>query len=146
MRQDLGHRQHLARGHALGVEKSGPILGRLRLQGLLDLALELIPVREAVLAILEAGIIGQIGTTNEAGQRLELLLLVGRDVQEAVARGVGAGRARGHVLVAHRLGDDAADQAIGHLPAHGGEDRFEHRDVDEVAGTRLAAALSLIHI
>ena len=102
------HVEHLARRHAVLVEQGRPLRGGLGHERALDLVFELEAVALAILAAGEARIRHQILAADQAAQRLELLLLVGRDVEQAVAGAERAGRARGHVLVAHRLGRTAA--------------------------------------
>ena len=58
----------------------------------------------AILAAGKARIGRKLRPPDQPAQRLELLLLVRRDVEQAIAGAERAGRARRHVLVAHGCG------------------------------------------
>ena len=133
MRQDFRHAQHLAGGNALGVEQRRPFGRGFFGQGRFELGPQLEAVELAILTADETWIVDQLRPADQAGQGLELLLLVGGDVEQALAGVEGAGGRRRHVLVAHRHRADAGDQPVGNSPAHGDEGRFQHRHVDPLA-------------
>ena len=103
MLEHRGHVEHLAGRHAVLVEQDRPVLRRLGGERHLDLGVELEAVPLAVLTSGELRMRDEVLAPDQPAQGLELLLLVGRDVEEAIAGAQRAGRARGHVLVAHRL-------------------------------------------
>ena len=85
------------------------------------------------LALREARVGREVGPADGGDERLELLLLVGGDVDQAVLGPEGARRRGGEVVVAVRTRLDAGDQVVGDGPAHRRQRRVEHRDVDERA-------------
>ena len=93
----------------------------------------------AALALREARIAHQVFAPHCLRQRLELLLLVGGDVEETRLRPERAGRGGGEVIVADRSGFLACHEVVGDDPSHAHDGRVEHRDVDEAA---LSAFLS----
>jgi hypothetical protein len=62
-----------------------------------------------------------------------MLLLVGRDVEQARPGPERARWACGHVFVAERPRPFARDQPVGHDPGHRDQRRLQHRHVDELA-------------
>src|SRR5918996_453756 len=81
------------------------------------------PVRNVILhrPAGEAGIDGEVRPADQPAERLELLLLVGGDVEHPARRREGPRRRGGHVLVPHRPGRGPRDQEVREDPA-------EHRD------------------
>src|SRR4029077_4357781 len=117
------HVEHLASRNTMLVEDRGPLARGLAGQRRLDLGVELEAVALAILASGKARIVDEVLAPDQAAEGLELLLLVGRDVEGATARAQRSGRARGHVLVAHWLWPHARNQPVRDHPAHGHECR-----------------------
>src|SRR3712207_2051518 len=67
---------------------------------------------------------------RSVAERRVLLVLVGRDVDRPVAGAEGAGGRGGEVRVAYRHRLDAGVEVVRDHPAHGGEGRLQHGDVD----------------
>src|SRR5262245_27349862 len=139
MLEDSRHVQHRASRNTVLIKDDGPIARGLTGKRCLDLGIELEAIALAILPPGEAWIGDEVLAPDQAAEGLELLLLVGRDVEEALRGAQRAGRTCGHVLVAHRPRPHARNQPVRDDPAHGNQSRLQHRDIDELA---LAAALA----
>src|SRR5262245_26257375 len=139
MLENSRHIKHLASRHAVLVENDGPIARGLAGKSRLDRGIELQAMALAILPPREAWIGDEVLAPDEATEGFELLLFVGRNVEEALSGAQRTGGTRGHVLVAHRLRPHTRNQPIRDHPAHGNKSRLQHRHVDELA---LAGALA----
>jgi hypothetical protein len=99
----------------------------------LDQRLQRRAVLLADLAFGKARVRCQPRLADQPAERDELLLLVGGDVEQAVAGAKRTGGRRRHVLIAHRLWLDAGRQVVGHRPAERRQRTFEHRDIEKRA-------------
>src|SRR5215510_15527149 len=111
--------KHLASRHAMLVEDDGPIARGPAGKRRLDLGLELPAMALAILPPGEAWIGDEVLAPDEAAEGFELLLLVGRNVEQALSGAQRSGGARGHVLVAHRPRPHTRNQPVRDHPAHG---------------------------
>ena len=103
------------------------------------MALPVFPVREARIG-------DQVFPSDRFRERLELLLLVRRDVEEPAA-GLERARRRGReVVVSHRHRLLARDEVIRDDPAHARKRGVEHRDVDERALSVLIRRINALTI
>ena len=94
--------------------------------------LQLVAVREPRLPIREARVGDQVGASDDAAHRFVLLLLVGRDVQQAIA---GPERPDGLAVTLSLpigFGSRPGDEIVRDRPAHRRERGLEHRHIDEV--------------
>src|SRR5688572_29740958 len=115
------------------VEQGGPFLRGLRRQGKFYFSLQLKSAFLAVLAVDVAWVRDQIRAVQQSAKRLELFLLVGRNINQAGAGLESARRTGGHVLVAHWFRRGAGNEPVRYSPPHGDERGFQHRDIDEFA-------------
>src|SRR5262245_49913126 len=103
MLKNRRHVEHFASRNTMLIEDRGPFARGLAGKRRLDLGIEGEAVALTILAPGEARIGDEVLAPDQAAKSLELLLLVGCDVERAIARAQRPGRACGHVLVTHRL-------------------------------------------
>jgi hypothetical protein len=127
--QRLGHGQHAGGGDPDPGQLALPLQGGPGAQVFLQGLAQGLAVGLAVLALGEAGVARQFGRAHDRAQRLELLLLVGGDVERAVGGGEGARGGRRGVLVADGDRLHTRGQVVGHPPAHRGDRGLQHGHV-----------------
>src|SRR5262245_41684593 len=96
-----GHVEDLSGRNPVLVEERGPFLRRSPRKRALDLRLQFETTALAILAADESRVGHEPLATDQAAQRLELLLFVRGDVQEAFAGPKRTRRARRDIFVAH---------------------------------------------
>ncbi len=129
-----------AGGDSQPIEHRFPLCGGFVPQRCLELGGQRGAIFLSTLSIGEARVGGEPAGADRLRERLELLLLVGGDIEQPVPGLERAGGCRREVVVPHRGRRMAGDEKVRDDPTHRREGAIEHRNVDERALAGGAAA------